>query len=272
MLISIPKVYSQRDSSWANSWLGFNNSSPYTIGNYGCLITCISMMCCYYNHEETPLTINKKLIDQNAFSSGGLYVWNSISNIYSDIIESLHITPYSLLDQEIYSIQSSIKNGHLVVFQIDMAPETSQLDMHYVLAIGYDENDENNFTIADPWTGTIISMREYLKGSRDNIRKSIEQYIIYKSDNNMTNQNDQENQNDIKNVANNKQTESLDLLCKKAGYFPLTEQDKQDVASMRMLRQFKSSWKDAKSIMDDYNNLYSKSPFENIIDALKTKE
>ena len=68
------------DSRWGNVFLGFNTQLPYNIYNFGCLITCIAMVCKYYGKEENPLSINDKLKKVNGFVSGGNYVPDAIEN------------------------------------------------------------------------------------------------------------------------------------------------------------------------------------------------
>ena len=177
--LSLPNIYSQRDGRWGNILLGFNTNPQYNIANYGCLITCLSMVVNYYGKNDTPQTINEKLKQVNGFVSGGLYVWGAITKYYGDIKEKLVNTPQKLTDSQINEIKQAIDNGYPVIFQIDFIPETSPTDMHYVLCIGYDDADENNFQIADPWIGQIRSLKDYLRGTRPSARISIEQYIIY---------------------------------------------------------------------------------------------
>jgi len=52
--------------------------------------------------------------------------------------------------------------------------------MHYVLCVAYNPNDDNGFTILDPWTGEARSIKDYLRDRRKTVRSSIEQYIIYR--------------------------------------------------------------------------------------------
>ena len=48
--------------------------------------------------------------------------------------------------------------------------------MHFVLLTDYVGEE---FTIADPWTGTIRPMKDYLYGTKPSFRSTVEQYIIY---------------------------------------------------------------------------------------------
>jgi len=179
MLLKLPKVYSQKDSRWAYKILGFNKNLRYNIYNYGCLITCLSMIACYFGHNTNPGTMNKFLKDVTGFSNGGFYNWGYISRIFKDIKERWVGTPDSLTDAQINEIKEALDNGFPVMVQLDSNPRTVKTDMHYGLLIGYDPLDENNFTMIDPIDGKIVSTKRYLGWWRPNIRRSIEQFIIY---------------------------------------------------------------------------------------------
>jgi len=174
------ETFSQRDPKWSNELLGFNTST-YTVGGYGCLITSICMACNYYGKKETPSTINKKLKEVKGFSNGGLYNWGSIEKVFPDIDEQwIGSFPDPLTNAQMDIIKNALKNGYPVMVEIDFQPQTAEPDMHFVLLTDYNPNDENDFTMADPWTGAIGSLKLYLKASKPTARKSIQQIIIYK--------------------------------------------------------------------------------------------
>ena len=178
--MKIPAVYSQMDSRLGNVFLGFNTQLPYNIYNFGCLITCIAMVCKYYGKEENPLSINDKLKKVNGFVSGGNYVPDAIEKIHKDITETRVMTPAPLTDFQMNEIRSALDNGYPVMIEVDYNPKTVENDMHFVLITDYNKNDENDFTIADPLGGTIKSLKSYLGWFRPSARKTINQYYIYK--------------------------------------------------------------------------------------------
>ena len=51
--------FSQRDPRWKDNLLGTDNSS--TIGSYGCLLTCLTMVADAFGASETPATLNNKM-------------------------------------------------------------------------------------------------------------------------------------------------------------------------------------------------------------------
>lgn len=183
MRINLPILFSQNDSRWANKLLGFNKDTRYNIDNYGCLISCIAMICRYYGKNDNPETINDKLCNLGTglgFIDGtGNYIYGSVKKIYSDISEEFVRTPNLLTNNEVDKIKSSLDNGNPVIIQIDYSPKTVEFNTHFVVVVDYNTNDENDLTIIDPIGGKKKSLKEYLGWYRLSMRKSIETVIFY---------------------------------------------------------------------------------------------
>ena len=147
MKIQLPKTYTQNDPRWKNTVLG--NSG--TIGDYGCLLTDIAMMCTYYGHEETPASLNSKLKQSGGYQNGNLFVWGAITNLFPDIAyQGQTQTPDALSQAQMDSIKKTLDKGYPVILQIDTIPATAAFDEHWILAIDYDGDD---FIVQDPWDG-----------------------------------------------------------------------------------------------------------------------
>ncbi len=179
MRINLATLFSQWDGRWNTNFLGYNTVAPYTIHNYGCLISCLAMIGKYYGFDDTPATVNKDLKDNSGFVGGGLYVWGKYPTMRKGLVEKVVNTPDPLTDAQYAVIKEALSKGYPVMLQIDYEPKTVPTDMHYVLCIGYDEADENNLTIADPLGGQIKSLKNYLGWYRPSMRKTIEQFCIY---------------------------------------------------------------------------------------------
>lgn len=178
-MVKLPKLYSQLDPVWANNLLGFNSNPLFNIYNYGCLISCLSMIAEYYGKAETPASLNDKLKALGAgrgfVANSGIYVHGAIEKIYPDIKEVRLNTPGLLTDDHLVFISEQIMKGYPVMFHIDTNISTVRPDSHFVLAIGMDVNDVNNVTIADPIKGVIHSLKDYQGG----VRRMVESIFVY---------------------------------------------------------------------------------------------
>lgn len=153
MKLSIPNLYSQRDSRWSGLLLGFNTDLKFSIGNYGCLITAYGMYV-----DKTPSEMNEIIKDANGFTNGGLFLWSKsiafgITQTYLSPRYDGPVTP-----QGLQKIKESLDAGFPAVCEIDFNPNTAGEEMHYVLLCGY-EGDK--IFAADPWVGQIIDLDVY---------------------------------------------------------------------------------------------------------------
>lgn len=175
-MLALPKIYSQLDKRWKDTLIG--NSETDRIKDYGCLITCLSMVAYYFGFRYKPHEINKKLLEVKGFA-GSRYKWGSLARICSNLKEYYRRTNYRLSDEDISRIKNAIDRGSPVMVWLDYNPRTIKSDMHWVVVTGYNPQDENDFTIADPLGGKIKSMKKYLGWFRQDARKTIEAYVIY---------------------------------------------------------------------------------------------
>lgn len=154
--IAVP-LFSQRDKKWAKLKLGTGSG---TIGDFGCLLTALTMMCKYYGKNVDVAELNKLLIDIEGFANGNLYKWyEGITKIYDDIkITKLVDTPNPVTTEQFNSWKKEIDAGRPVILQVDFYPSTAQPDMHFVLLVGY---DEKNYYVADPYYGDISNLTRY---------------------------------------------------------------------------------------------------------------
>jgi hypothetical protein len=184
MTILLPSLYNQMDSRWANHLLGFNTIQPYNFYNYACLITCLAMIARYFGKAYDPVKVNDSFksmgVNKGFVPGGGDYIWGGFHLLFGDLEEERHLTPSALTDSQMGLIKSSLDAGYPVMVQLDYNPKDVDLDSHFVLLIGYNPADENDFTIADPIGGRVHSLKDYLGWFRPSARSTIEQFIIYR--------------------------------------------------------------------------------------------
>ena len=174
-MLNFQKIYSQKALPWGKEKLG---NSDLEIEDFGCLMTNLTNIANYFGHAINPSTMNKKIIEIAGFLNAD-YKWGALPKIFSDIKEKYQRTPIKLTDEQVAEIKQSIDDGNPVMIWIDYNPATAKNDMHWVVVVGYDCNDENNFTIIDPIDGKTRSLKEYLKFLIGSMRRTIEAFVIY---------------------------------------------------------------------------------------------
>lgn len=151
--------FSQRDLQWANIFLGYNTAKPYTIGMYGCLITCLASYLKSAGKNETPKTVNQKLVDNNGYQAGtGNFIWSKCTVLELNEVYSSPKYNGPATQQAFQKISGFITAGQPVLCEVDFVPSTAQPDMHYVLIYGA---DDTQLYAMDPWTGTFITLDVY---------------------------------------------------------------------------------------------------------------
>jgi hypothetical protein len=132
----------QYDPSWKNSiydtaylWSG----NP-TIERWGCALTSASMILNYYNHPNTPATLNNWLVRQNdGYLSNGLINWLAVSR-YSNIGSNSSSPALE------YQRQAG-QNSNLVNELVSGRPAILNVPGHFVVA---KSQLDNSFGINDP--------------------------------------------------------------------------------------------------------------------------
>lgn len=162
-------LYSQRDKHWKDKKLGFHTT--LTLGDSGCVVTCLAMIACYYGKDTNPDKLNEDLKRIDGFE-GGLYKWKALTRLYPDIGYARFVdTPDPVSPEQFAEIDAHLTSGHLVLVEVDMIPSTAKVDMHYVLMV---RKVGGGYEIADPWTGTLRRLSDY-----GIARFTIQRYILY---------------------------------------------------------------------------------------------
>jgi hypothetical protein len=128
-------LLSQRDKRWKDIKLGTSNT---TLGEYGCTITCISMII-----GTTPDVANERLKSVNGFAEGNLVIWSKLEEAFPGIKIKRVWT---------YDNDDVLKNVPNVLVEVDGKPIGGY--RHWVVYIG-------NKRLVDPWTGMEGSTSQY---------------------------------------------------------------------------------------------------------------
>lgn len=163
--LSLP-LLSQNDARWKNITLGYNPPNKgWTIGNYGCLITCLTMYLNALGKPETPETVNKTLCENGGYQTGtGLLFWSVFERLYG--VKTFYLSPkYSgpLTAFAYAKLDELLAAGYPVLTEVDFNPSQEGEQMHYVYIL--EKIGEKRYKANDPWSGTYIDMNVY--GSMD---------------------------------------------------------------------------------------------------------
>lgn len=164
--LRLSTLYCQQSEPWGSKQLGNNPSgSKYTIKNYGCLLVTVDVYLNALGININPLDLNEKGKQNGLFGDPkqqtGLYVFDALKNIYPDIT-AYYISPKwtgPVSDAGIKKMYDLIDEGKYLIAEVDFYPNTVDEDQHWVGIYGYDDNGE--FLIFDPWTGTLVPLSVY---------------------------------------------------------------------------------------------------------------
>ena len=142
------KPYYQNDKKWQNNKIGF--SSSLTIGQVGCMLTCFAMTVNHFGGNETPLSLNNKMVNAKGFNDAwikGAQVPGLFPNLGFQRQKSVECknkpAPMSAID-------AALAAGSLVMVQVDREADATfeDEDGHWVLL---QEKQGDDYTMIDPW-------------------------------------------------------------------------------------------------------------------------
>jgi hypothetical protein len=147
----ITRPLSQRDPRWSSQQLGFG-AVDSTIGNYGCVVTSLTMLVNGHGFNETPGSLNDRLksLGPNVGYTGetrNLMVWDALRLAlpgmrFADRVDCMNVP--APMDK----INATLNANKAVVVQLDMAPQQGFFSQHWVLLYA---RDGDEYLIHDPW-------------------------------------------------------------------------------------------------------------------------
>jgi hypothetical protein len=139
-------ISTSSSASWAYNQLNYSNrlgSSPFTVHDYGCLVTSIAMLATYYGNHTTPAEIasHNNFFDRN----GDAYV--------SSIVDSLGLTVTQQGPINWTAVDQELDNNHPVIISVYL-PQVGALNSdgssHFVVVEG---KSGNQYIMEDPLGG-----------------------------------------------------------------------------------------------------------------------
>ena len=143
------KRFSQQDPQWKSKLLGFDNEC--TVGNYGCLLTCMTMVASTYGFTDTPDSLNDKMKSiggfQGAFVMPYLIGKALTGMVYRNYLECQN-QPAPLAEIDAY-----LSQGKPVIVEVDYSPKDG-VQNHWIVLSGKQGDD---YIIQDPWPYPVDS-------------------------------------------------------------------------------------------------------------------
>jgi len=154
------KLYSQMDPAWKLKRLGESRDS--TIGSFGCLLTCMSMVGSLYGHDLDPLALNVLMKDAGGFQ--GAYI---IPAVLPQVMPGVIFRNFERCSDHpapLAQIDASIAQGKPVIIEVDYSPRTG-MQNHWLVLYARQGND---YLLRDPYPYPVDSRDILLTRSRYN--------------------------------------------------------------------------------------------------------
>jgi len=187
------KPYSQNDWRWKNQKLGFG---PQTFSEFGCLITCFSMMLSGFGEDLDPLKLNNRVLQLPSNGFNGSEIFFLAPALVIDHVkywgnyrsqQNANI-PHSFYDPNLINkIDTYLARGDAVIAQVDKDPTDPynfHVEQHWVLVLARQGDD---YLVLDPIDGKPVSLlSKYGRQSRpqraeDALKDAIQSALFYRS-------------------------------------------------------------------------------------------
>lgn len=154
------KQYSQTDPAWKSKLLGFDKAS--TIGNFGCLLTSVSMLASVYGLNETPDSLNEKMKKVVGFSAGTAFMIPGAIPAALPGIRYVSYTNCANSPAPLAEIDAWLGRGKPVIIEVDWSPQAG-VQTHYMVVYGKQDDD---YLVYDPYPFPVEKGKISLKSSK----------------------------------------------------------------------------------------------------------
>ena len=160
IMLNVPN-YSQRNNAWASKKMA---PSSLTLGQAGCLVTCVSMAVNNYAVNSDPGTACDALVKVNGFAPSGDLLLRSVEDAFPGVhyLDRTYSTncletnlQRTLIDAVLGSVKKLLRLGQPVPLWVDAVDHDQRAD-HWVLAVDW----ETDLLIHDPWSGDRVAFKD----------------------------------------------------------------------------------------------------------------
>lgn len=143
-MFKIDTVFSQRDPAWANLVLGTNTT--LTMGVYGCLVANLAMLIKAFGGNETPATVNNKMVAAGQFTGSDI-IPARIPKVFPYMV-FIDFIRCETVPAPMDRINAALANNKPVIVEVDSSPSPG-LQRHWVII--YDRIG-TDYLIVDPYS------------------------------------------------------------------------------------------------------------------------
>ncbi len=159
----------QNDPRWENSIMG--NGRTETIGKLGCLVTSLTMVGNHFGGNETVISFNNKMKQQDGFQGPWVKAFR-ISSVFGNVVYQKRIECNNQ-DAPLADIDAALAAGSLAVVRVDYSPAAG-IQSHWVVL---HKKDGADYQMWDPYNSpekppTLVG-RFGFAGSAENIIQEI---------------------------------------------------------------------------------------------------
>jgi hypothetical protein len=158
---------SQTDPHWKDKLLGTDISS--TIGKYGCLLTCMTMVANGFGFQETPDTLNEKMKSVGGFQ-GAMVIPGALPAALPGMRYKKY-QPCENYPAPMDEINATLVTGQPVIVMVDYSPAVG-VQNHWIVLV---DRKDGDYVIQDPYpypaeTKEVLLTKRYgFAGSPQNI-------------------------------------------------------------------------------------------------------
>lgn len=147
--------YSQRDPRWRDC----EYAPGYTLGRYGCYITCVTMLASLAGYTDTPPQAAANLKHAKAITGSYLKYPERIPTVYPNLKWSGSLD-WRDKPADLPRLKQELESGPVII-EVEFRPggTAPPIDQHFVLAKSFTA-DEHDLLIIDPWDGATTRLLE----------------------------------------------------------------------------------------------------------------
>jgi len=148
-----PTLYEQRDARWAAQRLGTANG--ITLGQYGCYVTSMAMLACYYGHPITPAALDDLYTARQIYVNGDMMPDDALHQAFPDL-ELVAVHDYSNVPADLDVLRSIAADPALMaIVGLDFDHNPSDgIQTHFSPLA---DCDGAHVQLADTWYGGVIA-------------------------------------------------------------------------------------------------------------------